>query len=657
SAEFVDGGATLLADINHEQDEGKDVPETAYRFDIAARTQTKIAGSYDFDGSDVGTVWMFNGDIDGIEITDPHSEKQISVLRSTDGKLKSFAFDRSGRFGVTAAANATGRVWDLQTKREIATIHGVNVQNVGTLAVAPGAAWVVAVDNRKNLGTIWSTDPVKPIGHIGAIARIAPATAMSADGRRFVGFSPDQIPFVAQSCAGFVDGRTSSRFRPNGKALSGIFSVDPSGTLCAYADKPEGLSNRALGEPVVAAGYIDTAQTHAVLLAHAGDHGVTMVSDCDGEILGRFEVSASDITDIAVSGDGHVAAFGDADGAVALVRLPERDASWLARMTRDYHSLEQALLGWISSSPPAAPSIPCEICGHIKLKSPDESADASGDDDASSQAVEDRVDAATGLWPVSGGVTSEFGANADGTRNDGIDIAALSGTPVHAVAAGEVRYTGNGVPGFGNLVLIDHAGGYSTVYAHLAQSLVKLHQKIAQGDVIGYVGQTGNVASPQLHFEVRQGDAPVDPRTGVAAVQGGTADASSAMPSFVWPITGRVILKFGATLDGERNDGINIAAREGTSIHAAADGTVSYTGDELRGYGNLILIQHDDGYITAYAHCRTIAVARGDHVNKGQVIGEVGQTGAVARPQLHFELRKDKRPIDPNLFVKNTTPP
>ncbi|MDE3114438.1 MAG: M23 family metallopeptidase [Pseudomonadota bacterium] len=121
----------------------------------------------------------------------------------------------------------------------------------------------------------------------------------------------------------------------------------------------------------------------------------------------------------------------------------------------------------------------------------------------------------------------------------------------------------------------------------------------------------------------------------------------SASLRFVWPVVGRVLQPFGSLSNGERNDGINIAARRGEPIRAAAAGTVSYAGDELKDYGNLVLIRHDDGYVTAYAHAQSILVSRGEHVAKGQVIGYAGSTGNVASPQLHFEIRHGVRPVDP----------
>ena len=122
------------------------------------------------------------------------------------------------------------------------------------------------------------------------------------------------------------------------------------------------------------------------------------------------------------------------------------------------------------------------------------------------------------------------------------------------------------------------------------------------------------------------------------------ADASL---QFRWPLAGRVISDFGASSTGERNDGINISAQQGEPVRASASGTVSYCGNELKGYGNLVLIRHDDGYITAYAHVANFIVNRDDQVLAGQVIAYAGATGDVTVPQLHFEIRKGVRALDP----------
>ena len=110
---------------------------------------------------------------------------------------------------------------------------------------------------------------------------------------------------------------------------------------------------------------------------------------------------------------------------------------------------------------------------------------------------------------------------------------------------------------------------------------------------------------------------------------------------------GRVIAGFGPRVNGQQNDGINIALPEGTPIKAAEDGVVAYAGSELRGYGNLVLIRHSNGYVTAYAHTQELMVKRGDTIKRGQVIAKSGQTGNIDSPQLHFEIRKGPTPVDP----------
>ncbi len=133
------------------------------------------------------------------------------------------------------------------------------------------------------------------------------------------------------------------------------------------------------------------------------------------------------------------------------------------------------------------------------------------------------------------------------------------------------------------------------------------------------------------------------------AQSGGALPEPEAMSSsqFRWPVRGRIISPFGPKTNGANNDGINISVPEGTSIKAAENGVVAYAGNELEGFGNLILIRHQNDFVTAYAHSRDILVQRGDRVRRGQVIARAGQTGSVDTPQLHFELRQSSRPIDP----------
>jgi murein DD-endopeptidase MepM/ murein hydrolase activator NlpD len=118
-------------------------------------------------------------------------------------------------------------------------------------------------------------------------------------------------------------------------------------------------------------------------------------------------------------------------------------------------------------------------------------------------------------------------------------------------------------------------------------------------------------------------------------------------PEFRWPARGRIIQGF--TSGG--NDGINIAVPEGTQVKAAEGGVVAYAGNELKGYGNLVLIRHPNGFVSAYAHNGELDVKRGDQVKRGQTIAKSGQSGNVGSPQLHFELRKGSTPVDPTRYL------
>ena len=140
-----------------------------------------------------------------------------------------------------------------------------------------------------------------------------------------------------------------------------------------------------------------------------------------------------------------------------------------------------------------------------------------------------------------------------------------------------------------------------------------------------------------------------EPRTTETVVK--TAEPGGAMPSFRWPVRGRVIAGFGSKPNGAQNDGINLAVPEWTPIKAADDGVVAYAGNELKGYGNLVLIRHSNGYVSAYAHAKELLVKRGDTIKRGQVIAHAGQTGNVTSPQLHFEIRKGSTPVDPTQFL------
>jgi murein DD-endopeptidase MepM/ murein hydrolase activator NlpD len=147
--------------------------------------------------------------------------------------------------------------------------------------------------------------------------------------------------------------------------------------------------------------------------------------------------------------------------------------------------------------------------------------------------------------------------------------------------------------------------------------------------------QTANVAKPEVHE-----DKPAS-----------KAEPAGSIPTFRWPVRGRIIAGFGAKANGTQNDGINLAVPEGTPVKAADDGVVAYAGNELKGYGNLVLVRHPNGYVSAYANASELLVKRGDNVKRGQVIARAGQTGNVTSPQLHFEIRKGSTPVDPTKYL------
>jgi murein DD-endopeptidase MepM/ murein hydrolase activator NlpD len=132
-----------------------------------------------------------------------------------------------------------------------------------------------------------------------------------------------------------------------------------------------------------------------------------------------------------------------------------------------------------------------------------------------------------------------------------------------------------------------------------------------------------------------------------SALTGAQADAAGVAPEFRWPARGRIIEGF----KSGGNDGINIAVPEGTSVRAAESGVVAYAGSELKGYGNLVLIRHPNGFVSAYANNGELEVKRGETVKRGQIIAKSGQSGNVNSPQLHFELRKGSTPVDPTNYL------
>ncbi|WP_346897464.1 peptidoglycan DD-metalloendopeptidase family protein [uncultured Roseibium sp.] len=157
------------------------------------------------------------------------------------------------------------------------------------------------------------------------------------------------------------------------------------------------------------------------------------------------------------------------------------------------------------------------------------------------------------------------------------------------------------------------------------------------------------VVTPTKGDEARP-TAPIKPQQKVASVEQSNPGDSSAR-LFRWPVRGRIISDFGSKPGGTRNEGVNLAVPEGTPVKAAGSGTVIYAGNELKGFGNLVLLRHADGWVSAYAHNSKLNVKRGDKVSRGEVIANAGATGSVSQPQVHFELRKGNKPVDPIRYL------
>lgn len=163
----------------------------------------------------------------------------------------------------------------------------------------------------------------------------------------------------------------------------------------------------------------------------------------------------------------------------------------------------------------------------------------------------------------------------------------------------------------------------------------------------GTVEKKPALPAPSLTQETRPTE-PIKTPPVVASVQ---EDADVSVDKFRWPVNGRIISEFGAKPGGGKNEGVNLAVPEGTPVKAANDGTVIYSGNELKGYGNLILLRHSDGWVSAYAHNSELKVKRGDSVRRGDVVSLAGATGSVNQPQLHFELRQGNKPVDPLRYL------
>lgn len=289
-------------------------------------------------------------------------------------------------------------------------------------------------------------------------------------------------------------------------------------------------------------------------------------------------------------------------------------------------------------------------------------------------------------WPVENPVIERgFGAPDDASHAmQGIGFTAKETSTISAVADGTALYAGP-FRSYGSLLILDHGCGLNSILAGALRPSVAIGQKVRRGEPVGSVTAPVKTGM-QIYFELRRDGIATDPdlvmpklgattpRT-VHCADVKTAESSAAAPAdqpasetasalpepapmpsatkivwtgkWPWPARGDVIRAF--KVDG--NDGIDIAMAQGTDIKTVEKGIVIYAGDGLTTFGNSVLVRHDGGLVTVYAHLSEMKKKRGDKVRRGDVLGKSGKTGTAPSPQLHFEIRKDAKAVDPAAYL------
>lgn len=214
----------------------------------------------------------------------------------------------------------------------------------------------------------------------------------------------------------------------------------------------------------------------------------------------------------------------------------------------------------------------------------------------------------------------------------------------------------------GQPVLLPTMTGGQTVATNAAV-VASLPRPPAQPQGPGSAGGSSSVTSVSPNVNAGPIETPDAPSSAASSAPGPMASLPQAAApppeapitapatAFIWPVQGNVLSGYGPKAGGLYNEGINIAVPQGTPVRASQDGEVVYVGNELRGYGNLLLLRHPNGWVTAYAHNEALLVQRGDKVRRGQAIARAGSSGSVDTPQVHFEMRQGTRSVDPTRYL------
>jgi len=243
-------------------------------------------------------------------------------------------------------------------------------------------------------------------------------------------------------------------------------------------------------------------------------------------------------------------------------------------------------------------------------------------------------------------------------KNETLSATAATASNAAASKSAGGKYT---VKGGDTLNRIAHAHGVNVAALKSANNLTGSNIRIGQTLSIPAAGAANVDASTTASIQTDA--APKSYTPPVAAAGDGVADktkadtasvapAATGIGRYRWPARGQVITGFAKTENGKRNDGIDISMPAGTPVKAAENGVVIYSGDGLKEYGKTILVRHDDGLVTVYAHAQSLNVNRGDKVTRGQVIASSGMTGVAKTPRLHFEVRKNASPVDPTTYLE-----